>query len=280
MSAAVGVTSAGVPVPEGARIVDDPDELAAHFADRPEVHAYALGDLDEPYWSASRWFRRGDAVVGLVGLPPGDGVACYAVSTLDPAGSLALVAEIAPFLPSGQPITGPVGLARVLAAVRPLRWHAPHLRYALIDRDALPARSVEVLDLSIDDLDALAALYAIEPGAGFFVPGLVVDGVFCGVRSVDGSDGSDGPDGRLVASAGTHVLSDRRGVAAIGAVYTAPTERGRGLGRAVTSAVARRVIDRVPTVGLNVTVANSPARRIYDSIGFAPVHDYEEVVLS
>lgn len=278
MSADVTVPS--VPVPAGARIVDDPDELAAHFADRPEVHAYALGDLDEPYWSASRWFRRGDAVVGLVGLPPGDGVACYAVSTLDPAGSLALVAEIAPFLPSGQPITGPVGLARGLAAVRPLRWHAPHLRYALIDRDALPARSVEVIDLSLDDLDALAALYTIEPGAGFFVPGMVVDGVFCGVRSVDGSDGSDGSDVRLVASAGTHVLSDRRGVAAIGAVYTAPPARGRGLGRGVTSAVAHRVIDRVPTVGLNVTVANAPARRIYDSIGFAPVHDYEEVVLA
>jgi ribosomal protein S18 acetylase RimI-like enzyme len=271
------VMSAGVPVPMGARIVDDPDELAVFFADRPEVHAYALGDLDEPYWSASRWFRRGDAVVGLVGLPPGDDLACYAVSTRDPAGSLALVAEIVAHLRPGQPITGPIGLARASAAVRPLRWHAPHLRYALVDRDALPDRSASVVDLTVDDLDDLAALYAIEPGAGFFVPGMVADGVFCGVRSDDGSDGSDG---RLIASAGTHVLSDGRGVAAIGAVYTAPAERRRGHARAVTSAVARRVLDRVAIVGLNVTVANAPARRIYDAIGFVAVHEYEEVVIA
>ena len=99
---------------------------------------------------------------------------------------------------------------------------------------------------------------------------MLAGGVFCGARS----------GGRLVASAGTHVLSDLRGVAAVGAVYTEPTERSRGLGRAVTSAVVRRVLDRVPIVGLNVTVANVAARRIYDSIGFAAVHEYEEVVLA
>lgn len=258
------------PNPAGSHVVGDPDELADFFGDHPAVHVYALGDLDEPYWSASRWYRRGDAVVGLVGLPPGDAMACYAVSTRDPFGTLGLVAEVAASLPAGQMITGPVGLARAIAAVRPVDWSAPHLRYVLVDPSMLPARSVDVIDLTIDDLVELDALYAIEPGAGFFMPAMVTDGAFCGVRSA----------GRLVAAAGTHVLSEHRGVAAIGAVYTAPDERGRGFGRAVTTAVARRALDRVAVVGLNVTVANVAARRIYESIGFAAVHDYEEVRLA
>ena len=49
-----------VPVPAGARVIDDPDELDEFFDDRRGIHAYALADLDDEFWSASRWFRRGE----------------------------------------------------------------------------------------------------------------------------------------------------------------------------------------------------------------------------
>jgi predicted GNAT family acetyltransferase len=87
-------------------------------------------------------------------------------------------------------------------------------------------------------------------------------------------------DGRLVAAAGTHVLSTEHGVAALGAVYVAPTHRGHGLGRAITTAVTRNLLPRVPTIGLNVAAANVGARRIYESIGFAPIFPYEEAELA
>lgn len=270
--------SAGRPVdtvewpgpPVGARIVHDAAELAEHFGDRRAVHIYALADLDEPFWSASRWYRRDDAVVGLVGLPSGQGVACYSVSTRDPAGSLDLLVDLAPALPSGLLITAPAGLAAALAPVRPLVWDATLVRYELTDPSRLPATDERVVPLGRDDLDELVGLYETEPDAVFFLPHMLADGTYVGVR--------DG--GRLVAAAGTHVLSATYGVAALGAVYTAPDVRGRGLGRAVTAAVTRRLLDRVPTIGLNVLTGNLPARHVYDSIGFAAILHYDEAELA
>lgn len=270
--------SAGRPVdavdwpgpPAGARVVDDTAELAEFFGDRRAVHIYALADLDEPFWSASRWYRRGDGVVGLVGLPSGQGVACYAVSTRDPAGSLDLLVDLAPSLPSGLLITAPVGLADALGPVRPLVWDATLVRYELTDPSRLPAVDERVVPLGPDDVDELVELYDTEPDAVFFLPHMLDDRTFVGVRE----------GGRLVAAAGTHVLSTGRGVAALGAVYTAPDARGRGLGRAVTAAVTRRLVGRVATVGLNVLTTNVAARRIYDSIGFAAVLEYDEAELA
>lgn len=256
--------------PAGARLATDRNELADFFADRRAAHVYALADLDEPFWSGSRWYRRGDAVVGLIGLPSGQGLACYSVATRDPNGTLALVADLAPHLPAGLLITGPSGLAGALAAVRPLVWHAPHVRYELTDPDLLPPVVPEVEPLDRRDLPALRALYDADPGAVFFLPHMLDDGAFVGVRE----------HGSLLAAAGTHVLSSTHRLAAIGAVYTARGGRGRGLGRAVTAAVARHLLDRVATIGLNVAAANTPARRIYESIGFTAILTYEEAELA
>lgn len=256
--------------PAGARIVADRAELAAFYGDAPAAHVYALADLDEPFWPASRWYRRGDAVVGLVGLPSGEGLACYAVATRDPHATLGLVADLAPELPVGLLVTGPSGLAEALAPIRPVAWHAPHVRYLLADRSRLPPTDPRIESLGRADLADLEALYASEPGAVFFLPHMLDDGAFVGVRE----------EGVLVAAAGTHVVSTTHGVAAIGAVYAALAHRGRGLGRAVTVAVARRLAERVGVVGLNVAASNQIARRVYESIGFVPLLTYDEAELA
>ena len=256
--------------PTGAAIAGDADDLAAFFHDRVAAHIYALADLDEPFWSGSRWYRRGDAVVGLIGLPSGEGLACYSVATRDPAGTLDLVAALAPSLPSGLLITGPDGLATALGAVRPLAWHAPHVRYELTEPDALPALDPRVEPLDRRDLAQIETLYDTDPGAVFFLRHMLDDGAFVGVR--------DG--GVLVAAAGTHVLSTTHRVAALGAVYTAPSHRGLGLGRAITVAVTRHLLPRADTIGLNVAAANAPARRIYESVGFTAILSYEEAELA
>ena len=271
MNAGSPIDAAAWPdAPDGTRIVADPDELATFFGDCVAAHIYALADLEEPFWSGSRWYRRGDAVVGLIGLPSGEGLACYCVATRDPAGTLALIADLAPHLPPGLLVTGPAGLAEALAVVRPLTWHAPHVRYELVDAGALPGPDPRVEPLGASDVGELTALFDADPGAVFFLPHMLDDGAFVGVRS----------EGRLVAAAGTHVLSERFGVAAIGAVYTAPSARGQGLGRAVTAAVARHLRPRVTTIGLNVAAANAAARRIYASIGFTDILTYEEAELT
>ncbi|MEM8709085.1 MAG: hypothetical protein AAGE98_21670, partial [Actinomycetota bacterium] len=85
--------------PPGAVIVTDPAELMAHYADRRPAHIYALADLEEPFWTPSRWYRRGDAVVGVVSMPGGEGAAVYAVATTDPEATLDLVVDVLPELP-------------------------------------------------------------------------------------------------------------------------------------------------------------------------------------
>ena len=149
-------------------------------------------------------------------------------------------------------------------------WAATLVRYELTHPSRLPAVDERVVPLGPDDVDELVELYDTEPDAVFFLPHMLDDRTFVGVRE----------GGRLLAAAGTHVLSTGRGVAALGAVYTAPDARGRGLGRAVTAAVTRRLVGRVATVGLNVLTTNVAARRIYDSIGFAAVLDYDEAELA
>lgn len=257
-------------IPPGAELVGDPAPLAAHYAAERAVHIYALADLEPPFWEPSRWYRRGDAVVGIVSLPDGEGAAVYAVSTADPDGTLALVVELLDALPPGQLITAPVGLAEAVAPHRAITWAGPHLRYHLVDTSAIGTRHADVVDLGTDDLAALAALYATEPGAAFFLPHMLSDDTFVGVRV----------DGQLVAAAGTHVLSVGHDVAAIGAVYTHPDHRGRGWGAAVTAGVVHRLAGRVGTIGLNVAESNAAARTVYDRLGFEAIWRYEECELA
>lgn len=248
------------------RRVTDPAELDELYSDDRRVHIYALADLDEPYWRNSTWYRRGDAAVGIVGLPNGEGGALYAVSTRDPAGCLALLAELADQIPAGQLVTGPVGLADVLEPGRPLRWSRSYNRFHLADPSAVPAAGGDVVALGPNDVALLETLYATEPDAAFFRPWMTTTDSFVGVFE----------RGQLVAAAGAHVLSEARSVAAIGAVYTHPDHRGQGLGRAVTAGVIHRIRNRVDVIGLNVSHANTAARRVYEALGFEQLIPYDE----
>ena len=251
------------------RVVDDPAELRRFYADRPEAHLYALADLEEPYWSASTWYRRGDAVVGVVGLPDPGSTTIYAVSTRAPDATLQLLTELAHHLESGVLITAPLGLGRALEAIGPVAWHRRYRRFVLESVEGLPdVADIDepIVPLGTDDRAEIETLYATDPGAAFFLPNMLEDDSFVGIRE----------GGELVAVAGTHVLSETQRLAAIGGVLTKPTHRGRGFGRAVSAAVIERIRPRVDLIGLNTAIRNAAALRVYESLGFVPVLDYEE----
>jgi ribosomal protein S18 acetylase RimI-like enzyme len=123
-----------------------------------------------------------------------------------------------------------------------------------------------VVMLGPEDIPALEALYSGYEANAFNADQLL-GGVFYGVR--------DG--GELLCAAGTHALSARHAVAAVGNVYTRPEARGRGLGSAVTSAVVSELLaGACQDVVLNVAEENEGARRIYARLGFREHCRYKE----
>ncbi len=242
-------------------------ELADHFSTDRITHLYALADLDEPYWSASTWYRRDGLYVGIVSAGS-DWETGYAMTTDRVDEALALMVEVGEGLDPGVWITGPAGLEAAFAGVRDVDPKGLHHRMILRHPDRLMDDD-GCRPLGSDDLSAIGELIDAAPGAVFFQASMLDGGCWLGVFEAD----------RLVAMAGTHVVSDHWGVAAIGGVLTHPDHRGRGLAARTTSAVALRLRDRVDLIGLNVAADNRVAVRLYERLGFVAAIDFEEIEL-
>jgi ribosomal protein S18 acetylase RimI-like enzyme len=247
------------------KVVQDPDELAALFASDPETHIYGLADLEEPFWSNSKWYRDGPAVVGLVSTG-GSWLTVYAMSRQAPQETLGLLTDLMTSIPAGTWITGPTGMYRTVSTLRKAKDIGSHWRMVLGELGDGEESSAAV-PLGPDDLEAVVHLHSSDEGSAFFLPVMLDLNPFMGIWE----------DGQLMASAGTHVVSRRYGVAAIGAVITRPSHRGRGLGALVLSALCRRLADEYETIGLNVETSNESALRLYDRLGFRRVLQYEEI---
>jgi GNAT superfamily N-acetyltransferase len=135
-------------------------------------------------------------------------------------------------------------------------------------RAQLDAQAVR---LGTGDLPALERLYAdgAEAGEapGFFLPRMLAEGVYFGIREGD----------ELVAAAGTHLVVPAEAVGAVGNVYTRRDRRGRGLAGQVTAAVTMELLrQHLLTIVLNVSQANEPAVRVYERLGYQRYCPYYE----
>lgn len=249
------------------RTLENPELLATLFEADRQTHLYGLADLEEPFWSNSTWYREGDAVVGLVSVGE-EWMTVYAMSRLAPEATLELLRRVQDTVPPGTWVTGPLGLHASMSELRSCRDIGPHWRMILDELTEMD-ESVEVVVLTEDDLEAASDLYASDEGGAFFLPSMLSDRPFVGIWE----------NGQLVAAAGTHVASKRYGVAAVGAVITRPSHRGRGLGTIAVADLCKRLAGEYETIGLNVETANEPALRIYDRLGFRRVFQYEEIEL-
>ena len=225
--------------------------------------AYALADLFPPYLDQAEWRWQTNAVV-----------LCYRgfsppilFAHGDPEGVGVLLHDI----PAGTYQYGLLATHRLLIQDRWRSLKETRMwRMVLPPGVRLPPPTDPVTPLVPADLPALEILYddASDPPDAFH-PSQLDDGAFFGVW--------DGP--RLIAVAGTHVVSVDAGVAAIGNVYTRADRRGRGLGRRTTAAVTAELRRRgLPTIVLNVALDNEPALRVYRALGFMPFCGYYEGV--
>jgi len=125
-----------------------------------------------------------------------------------------------------------------------------------------PADVQRLLPVEIGDLNRLYQL-----GFASWLPATAItEGVYYGLRV----------GGRLVAAAGTHVISPSARLAVVGNVLTHVNYRGRGFATAVTGAVTAELLRFCDQVVLNVRSDNPPALHAYRRLGYQEHVRFEE----
>ena len=125
-----------------------------------------------------------------------------------------------------------------------------------------PSEVRRLLPVEIGDLNRLYQL-----GFASWLPSsAIADGVYYGMRV----------GGRLVAAAGTHVISHEARLAVVGNVLTHVDFRGRGFATATTGAVTADLLRTCDQVVLNVRADNPPALQAYRRLGYQEHVRFEE----
>ena len=227
----------------------DANEIRVLLRRDPVWSVYALGDLEPHIFPKTQWFGP-DLTLLLHD---------FGTSILFAMGTGSVGEAL-------DHVTWPVHLQVQTDALEEIARHALVTDIRSMWRMSWSARPPRLdrpaaTRLGATDVEDLRLLYADGDGSGeapdFFFPSMVTDGVFFGIYYREA----------LVAAAGTHLLSRREDVAAIGNVYTRRDHRGHGLGRRVMCALLE-ALTSVDTIGLNVRVDNQAAIRVYESLGF------------
>jgi ribosomal protein S18 acetylase RimI-like enzyme len=239
-------------------LLTDKDRIRAILRQDPRWCVYALGDLTPRMFAKCQWFTPDLALV----------VHDYGTSILFAHGTGSIREAL-------DHVTSPVHLQVRQDALDEVARLATVTHVKHMTRMAWTGGSTRVSDrvarLGTNDVPPLERLYADGESTGespdFFYPSMVTDGVFFGVYKGE----------ELIAAAGTHLVARDEGAAAIGNVYVRRDRRGRGLGRAVTAAVIHELAG-IETIGLNVRADNTPAIRVYESLGFVRYCEFFEAL--
>jgi RimJ/RimL family protein N-acetyltransferase len=124
-----------------------------------------------------------------------------------------------------------------------------------------PCYGPSVRRLGGRDAREINSLYRSDGVPSFYTPRQVDDSIYFGADR----------EGRLVAIAGTHVISSAASIAVVGNVYTHPEHRNQHLAQATTSAVTERLLASCREVVLSVDPTNTSAVRAYERLGFREV---------
>jgi ribosomal protein S18 acetylase RimI-like enzyme len=266
------VVERGLPWPAEARLRRDfvvrrlreREEIRRLLRPRLEYAAYALGQLEPGLFERTRWYTaRGETGTAVVAHSHGGlGEATFVMG--DPDAALAILA-IDPGGPATFATCQPVHLD-AMARVYRLSHQQPMVRMAVRRETFRPYQRFETVRLTGLDVRRVNALYSTEGGATYYAPEHLDAGLYRGVVV----------EGKLVAIAGTHVVSPQERVAVVGNVFTHPAYRGRGYAKAATSAVTEALLELCDVVVLTVDPRNRPAVAAYRQLGYTEVCELVE----
>jgi RimJ/RimL family protein N-acetyltransferase len=238
------------------RPVRDRAEIRSFLETDRLLAAYALCDLEDREFAKTRWGGAfdGDRLVAIAleysGLTPqplfvmgaADGIEAVLRDVVRPRAAYVAV------LPDA------VEAVRTAYRLDP----GPQMVRMWVDRTRFRPFPAEVRRLLPIDIGELNRLYQL--GFASWLPSsAIAEGVYFGIRV----------NGRLVAAAGTHVISSRARLAVVGNVLTHVDYRGRGYATAATGAVTAELLRTCDQVVLNVRSDNPPALQAYRRLGYA-----------
>ena len=250
------------------RQTTDKDEIAA-FLNRDRLYAgYALCDLEDEYFQACQWYLSADAQGEPRGL-------AMEFGRLDPVVLFLMGEPEAVRAPLENDLTPAfiqiTAQPEHLPALEPryrLRHIREMLRMTVRKAEFRAAREQERAErLTASDLPELNRIYRMASASAFAAYQLE-SGIFYGIKV----------NRRLVATAGTHVISPAQRIVAVGNVFTHPHFRGRGYAQAVTGAVTAEALrgfgpdepgQPEALAILNVRADNAPAIRAYKKLGYS-----------
>jgi ribosomal protein S18 acetylase RimI-like enzyme len=225
--------------------------------------AYALCDLEDREFGRTRWGAafEGERLISIVleysGMTPQpmfvmgrpDGIEAVLAEVIRPrAAYVAALPETLPAVETQYRLDPGVPMVRM--------W---------VDRTRFRPYPADVQRLLPVEIGELNRLYQL--GFASWLPSsAIAEGVYYGIRV----------GGRLVAAAGTHVVSPQARLAVVGNVLTHVDYRGRGYATAVTGAVTAELLRTCDQVALNVRSDNPPALQAYRRLGYAEHVRFEE----
>ncbi len=238
--------------------------MLAEFLGRDRLFAaYAICDLDEREFPRTRWgvaLDRGrpqSVVLEYLGLSPQP---LFAMG--DAHGITAILREV--IKPRAAYLAG--SLDAIDAAAHVYRVDpGPSMVRMWVDRTTFRPAPAAATRLVPSDIGELNRLYDL--GLTSWLPAeSVAHGVYFGIRV----------SGRLVAAAGTHVISRDMRLAAVGNVMTHRDFRNRGYAKVVTGAVTQELLRLCDQVVLTVRSDNPPALAAYRALGYRDHTLFEE----
>ena len=235
------------------------------FLERDRLFAaYAICDLDDREFPRTRWAlaRQGEDVVALGVEYEGSSPQPLLVMGSD-AGIQTILRDV--LRPRLAYIAALPGSLPAVGRRYRLDPGPAMVRMAVTGATFRPVEDPGVERLSPIDTPELNRLYRL--GFGSWLPSqAVAEGVYFGLRIRN----------RLVAAAGTHIVSRDARLAVVGNVMTAAEFRGHGYAKAVTAAVTAELLRFCDDVVLNVRADNPPALNAYRRIGYVEHVRYEE----
>ena len=234
------------------------DEIRRMLAPYRTYAAYALGQLQPQLLARSEWWlsRGAQGQALLLHSRGGLGNALFALGTVD---ALEAALRVHPG-PRYTFLTCQVHHLEAMLRHFRMPERQSVMRMA-VGRETFRHAAGDVRPLTGRDVRALNRLYRADGTPTFYSAQNIDDAVYYGAFE----------DGRLVAVAGTHVVSALDGIAVAGNVFVHPRYRGRGLAELVTSAVTRHLLSVCRDVVLSVDPVNISAVRAYERLGYREV---------